>query len=193
MAFDENYESIAPYAKRQLVPFGEFLPFENVLTRVLPFIENIALFNSRLAPGDGSRLMYINGVNYGGLVCFDSIFARLARQSVRDGADILIISTNDSWFRDSAAIYHHNAQAVLRAVQNNRYVVRSANTGISSFISPTGRILRQTEVFERTAITQEVGLARGMTLYTRFGEIILYFAFGFTGVNIALKLKKRII
>ena len=186
MAFDANYEFIPPYIKRQLVPFGEFVPFENVLTRIFPFIENIALFGSSLTAGDSSRLMYVNSVNYGGLVCFDSIFARLARRSVKDGADILIISTNDSWFRDSRAIYQHNAQAVLRAVQNNRYVVRSANTGISSFISSTGRILQQTEVFERVVITQEVGLVQGLTIYTRFGEIILYLAWIFVAVSVVL-------
>ena len=179
MAFDAGYEFIRPYAKRQLVPFGEYLPLEDILTGLFPFIGNIRLFGLPLTPGESSRIMRVNGVNYGGLVCFDSIFPRLARQSVRDGADILLISTNDSWFRDSSAIYQHNAQAVLRAVQNNRYVVRSANTGISSFISSTGRVLQQTEVFERTVITREVGLVQGMTIYTRFGEIILYLAFIF--------------
>ena len=192
MAFDTNYEFIRPYAKRQLVPFGEFLPFEGILTSLFPFIDNINLFNARLTPGESSRLMQINGVNYGGLVCFDSIFPRLARQSVRDGADILLISTNDSWFRDSMAIYQHNAQAVLRAVQNNRYVVRSANTGISSFISSTGRVLQQTEVFERTAMTREVGLVSGMTIYTRFGEIILYLAFIYIIACIAVMCSRRL-
>ena len=189
VAFGEGIGFVRPYAKRQLVPFGEYLPLGGLLPRVLPFIENIALFRSQLTPGEDSRLMRINGVNYGGLVCFDSIFPRLARRSTRDGADILIIVTNDSWFRDSRAIYQHNAQAVLRAVSNNRYVVRSANTGISSFISSTGRILEQTQVFERVVITQEVGLVRGVTLYTRVGEITLYLAGIFIVFCAALRFK----
>jgi apolipoprotein N-acyltransferase len=193
MAFDKNTGFVQPYAKQHLVPFGEYLPFENILTDLFPFITNIALFNSRLTPGGSSNLMQINGVNYGGLVCFDSIFPELARKSVKDGADILIIVTNDSWFRDSSAIYQHNAQAVLRAVQNNRYVVRSANTGISSFISPTGRILQQSEVFERTVLTQEVGLVRGKTIYTLFGDIILYFALGYVIFCVIMKIKSGII
>ena len=191
MAFGSEEAFTEPYAKQHLVPFGEYLPLEDILTDLFPFISNISLFNSKLTPGGGSRLMQINGVNYGGLICFDSIFPELARKSAKDGADILIIVTNDSWFRDSSAIYQHNAQAVLRAVSNNRYIVRSANTGISSFISPTGKILQQTQVYERTVITQEVGLVQGMTIYTRFGDIILYLSWAYVAFCAGLLVKRK--
>ena len=180
--FGEDLGFVQPYAKRHLVPFGEYLPLENVLTAVFPFIANISLFSSQLTPGDSPNVMYIDGIGYGGLVCFDSIFPELARESVKNGADILIIVTNDSWFRDSSAIYQHNAQAVLRAVQNNRYIIRAANTGISSFISPTGKILQESKVFERTVLTQEAGIIKNKTLYTRLGELMLYLAAGYFAV-----------
>ena len=189
MAFDGGDNFIKPYAKQHLVPFGEYLPLENILTDLVPFIANIARFESQLTPGGSSGIMQIDGINYGGLVCFDSIFPELARKSVKDGADILIIVTNDSWFRDSSAIYQHNAKAVLRAVSNNRYIVRSANTGISSFVSSTGEILQQTQVYERTVITQEVGLAKSMTIYTRFGDIILYLSWLFIIFCVILRFK----
>ena len=179
ISFDKNYDFIQPYGKRHLVPFGEYLPAEKILTKTFPFVENIALFDSVLTPGKSSEIMPVNGVNYGGLVCFDSIFPELARNSVKDGADILIIVTNDSWFRDSSAIYQHNAQAVLRAVENNRYVIRSANTGVSSFITNTGEILQQSNVLQREVLTENIEIIKNKTVYTLFGDIILYLSFGY--------------
>ena len=186
MAFDKNHGFIKPYGKRHLVPFGEYMPFENILMNIFPFVAELSLFNSVLTQGEDANIMTVNGINYGGLVCFDSIFPELARKSTKEGADILIIVTNDSWFRDSPAIYQHNAQAVLRAVENNRYVIRSANTGISSFISPTGRILQQSVVFERTVLTEEIGVIKNKTVYTLCGDIILYLAWGYIGFCMGL-------
>ena len=179
IAFNKNYDFIRPYGKCHLVPFGEYLPFEGVLVKIFPFVSNIALFDSVLTPGKDPAVMDINGVKYGGLVCFDSIFPELARKSVLDGAEILIISTNDSWFRDSPAIYQHNAQAVLRAVENNRYVIRAANTGLSSFISPTGEILQKSNVLQREILTCGIRAVKSKTVYTVCGDIILYTAFAY--------------
>jgi len=190
-AFDKAYDFILPYGKRHLVPFGEYLPAERILTALFPFVSNISQFGSALTPGEGENIMEINGVSYGGLVCFDSIFPELARTSVARGADVLIIVTNDSWFRDSPAIYQHNAQAVLRAVENNRYVVRAANTGVSSFISPTGKILRQSEVLEREVLTQKIEIVKNKTVYTRFGDIILYLSWLYTGFCAVWKIKDK--
>ena len=168
---------ITPYNKRHLVPFGEYLPLENLLSAVFPFVANMTMFDATINWGEGDNLIEIDGVKYGGLVCFDSIFPELARSSVRAGANILVVVTNDSWYKDSIGIYQHNAQSVLRAVENNRYVIRSANTGISSFISPIGEILMKTEVNQDEVITCDVGVIEGnKTIYTLCGDIILYFA-----------------
>jgi apolipoprotein N-acyltransferase len=191
MAFDKNHDFIKPYGKQHLVPFGEYLPAEDILTRLFPFISNMTLFNSVLTPGEGPNLMTVNGVNYGGLVCFDSIFPELARKSVKDGADILIIVTNDSWFRDSTAKPQHNAQAVMRAVENNRYVIRSANTGISSFISPVGRIMQQSNILQREVLTGEVQVVKTKTVYTVAGDVILYFSWGFMAWCIILAIVNK--
>lgn len=192
LAFDKTRDFISPYGKRHLVPFGEYLPAEQILTALFPFVSNISQFGSALTPGEGANIMEINGVSYGGLVCFDSIFPELARISVKQGADVLIIVTNDSWFRDSPAIYQHNAQAVLRAVENNRYAVRAANTGISSFISPTGKILRKSGVLKREVLTSQIEIVKNQTIYTRFGDIILYLAWLYTGFCAVLKIKEAL-
>ena len=192
MAFDKNYDFINPYGKRHLVPFGEYLPLDKIVTKVFPFVSNMTLFDTVLTVGEDAGVMNINGVNYGGLVCFDSIFPELARKSVKDGADILVLVTNDSWFRDSPAIYQHNAQAALRAVENNRYVIRAANTGVSSFISNTGKILRQSNVLQREVLTQDVEIVKNKTVYTICGDIILYFSWGYVAYLIIIILEKQL-
>ena len=98
------------------------------------------LFQSDLTPGDGTNLIDTDYGKLGGLVCFDSIYGSLSANRLST-VNLIILSTNDSWYRDSAAVYQHNGHAVLRAVENRRYIVRSANTGVSSVISPTGRIM----------------------------------------------------
>ena len=146
------------------------------------------LADSTLTAGENADIMNINGVKYGGLVCFDSIFPELARKSVKEGADILIIVTNDSWYRDSPGIYQHNAQAVLRAVENNRYVIRSANTGVSSFISNTGKILQQSNVLQREVLTENIEIVKNKTVYTIFGDIILYLSWIYIAFCVILQI-----
>ena len=191
VAFAPNHDFIKPYGKRHLVPFGEYLPAEKLVKSVFPFVANMAMFDSVLTPGESSGIMEINGVNYGGLVCFDSIFPELARQSVKDGADILIIITNDSWFRDSPAIYQHNAQAVLRAVENKRYVIRAANTGISSIISPTGEIIRQSDALVTDVLIAKAGIIKDKTVYTVFGDVILYLSWAYIAFCVGWLVKIR--
>ncbi|MCL1794418.1 MAG: hypothetical protein FWG34_11185, partial [Oscillospiraceae bacterium] len=87
----------------------------------------------------------------------------------------------------SPAIYQHNAQAVLRAVENNRYVVRAANTGLSSFISNTGKILQKSEIQTRETLTQQIEIVENKTAYTRFGDIILYLSWIYAGFCLILK------
>ena len=117
----------------------------------------------------------------GSLICFDSIYDELARDSTRSGAQVLTISTNDSWFMDSAALDMHNAQAKLRAIENGRYVVRAANTGISSVISPTGAEISSIGALSEGQITEEVGLRDNLTLYTRIGNLFVYICIAFIG------------
>ena len=98
----------------------------------------------------------------------------MIRDSVLNGAEIIAISTNDSWFSDSAALSMHNSQSVLRAVENGRYVVRSANTGISSIIDPMGRVVDSLGANREGYVTAEVNLRNDLTLYTRIGNVIVW-------------------
>lgn len=159
-----------PYYKRHLVPFGEYLPMPWFFKTFLPMLAEMNLFQSDLTPGDGTNLIDTDYGKLGGLVCFDSIYGELVRESVVDGANLIILSTNDSWYRDSAAVYQHNGHAVLRAVENRRYIVRSANTGVSSVISPTGRIMTMLDPLVKGYTAAEVKMLSGRTLYSYIGD-----------------------
>ena len=129
------------YSKRHLVPFGEYVPLRKLITTLIPPLAEISMLSEDLAPGTDSNVVDTAAGKLGGLICFDSIYETIALDSVRDGAEIIVLGTNDSWFLDSAAVYMHNAQAKLRAVETGRYIVRSANTGISSIIDPSSESL----------------------------------------------------
>jgi apolipoprotein N-acyltransferase len=129
------------------------------------------------------------------LICFDSIYEQLTLDSVRDGAEIMVISSNDSWFFDSAAVYQHQAQAQLRAIESGRYVLRSANTGISTIIAPNGEILSWIDpLTEGYAVCQVSTLSRN-TPYTVVGNLFVFlsmaFCAGLFGVGVALKKRTK--
>jgi len=167
------------YQKRHLVPFGEYLPMADIITTVLPFLADINMLNSSLSPGEDTNLFNTEMGTIGGLVCFDSIYDSLSRDSVSDGADLLILSTNDSWYKDSAAVYQHNGHAVLRAIENGRYLIRAANTGISTILSPYGDIMASLDPLETGYIVGEVAMAPTTTLYTTLGNGIVWLSFAY--------------
>lgn len=161
------------YYKRHLVPFGEILPFERQILKISPKLKNLNLFNGKLKAGVESMIIDNTNIKIGSLICFDSIFAKLARESVNNGAEIFIIATNDSWFKDSKAIHQHNKNAILRAVENNRYVARAANTGISCAIDNRGRILKELEPLKRGYINTYVMAINENSIYTKIGDILI--------------------
>ncbi len=166
----ETYGEV--YFKRKVVPFGEFLPFRALLENV-PALDDINLSSDDITAGKSANVFHTAYGNVGALVCFDSIFPSLARTSVLEGAQVLAIITNDSWYKDDPAVYQHNNQAVWRAVENGRFVARSANSGISSFITPHGEIIASTSPLEKSTITETMEFIDTKTLYTKLGDIII--------------------
>jgi apolipoprotein N-acyltransferase len=164
------------YAKRHLVPFGEYVPMREVIMTLIPPLANLSALDTELTPGADSALFETEWGKIGGLICFDSIYESLALDSARDGAGVLVLSSNDSWFFDSAAVYQHNGQAVLRAIENGRAVVRAANTGISSIITEKGEIMEHIPPLVDGQITAEVSLSSQKTLYTYIGDTFVLLA-----------------
>ncbi len=162
------------YAKRHLVPFGEYVPLRPIIEVVLPFLTNISMLSSDTLAGEDAAVFETELGHIGALVCFDSIYEQLALDAAREDAELLCIVTNDSWFFDSAAVHMHNAQAKLRAIETGRYVVRAANTGVSSVITPTGKELARLDALEEGIVTAEIEMRSDVTLYTLVGNLFVY-------------------
>ena len=161
------------YVKRHLVPFGEYIPHRSFFEKAVPPLTEIAMLERDLEPGSGTYVFDSGEFTAGCLICFDSIYEDLARESVADGAQILLLSTNDSWFAESRALHMHEAQARLRAIENGVPVVRSANTGISSVTDRFGRIIEESEPSVEATVKAEVELPAHRTLYSYLGNSVL--------------------
>ncbi|PKM62766.1 MAG: apolipoprotein N-acyltransferase [Firmicutes bacterium HGW-Firmicutes-21] len=169
----------ARYDKQHLVPFGEYIPYRPFLEAVFPFINGLNLSGMNTVPGEDSAIIEIKGIKNGSLVCFDSIFDSLSRRSVRDGAELLTVVTNDSWFKDSAGIKQHLGHSVLRAIESRRYIIRAANTGISAFITPKGDAIEATQALTEAVIYYDAAPIESKTLYFYIGNAVLYIAVAF--------------
>jgi apolipoprotein N-acyltransferase len=154
------------YDKAHLVPFGEYVPQKKWLPFLGKMVEQVGDFSS----GDVGDTLTWHEHRIGMLICYELIFPYLSRAAVSNGAEVLINLTNDAWYGYSSAPYQHFSMAVFRAVENRRSLVRSANTGISGFIDPVGRILAKTPIFKEASLTMEVPLLGLSTLYTRWGD-----------------------
>ena len=173
------------YLKRHLVPFGEYVPLRSIFEALVPPLVELSALED-LSAGTSTALFESRWGKIGSLICFDSIYDALAGASARDGAELLVISSNDSWFYDSAAVYQHNAQAQLRAVETGKWVLRSANTGISSVVTPQGEIVAQTEPLVKDYLVMPVQMSSQKTVYTRIGNLFVYLCLAFSaGVPIA--------
>ena len=133
-----------------------------------------------------TEIMKTAGGKVGCLICFDSIYETLSLESVADGAELLCISTNDSWFSGSSALRQHNAQAQLRAIENNRYIVRSANTGISSIISSKGEIIDSVGDSKEGYAIGDVAYIQERTLYSLTGNMIVWLSLSFIAFTCVL-------
>ncbi|MGC8579136.1 MAG: apolipoprotein N-acyltransferase, partial [bacterium] len=171
---------IGRYDKRHLVPFGEYLPLKHIFFFLRKLTEGIGDFT----PGRQYNLLEFQNVRIGTLICYEIIFPQLSAHDVRDGANLLVTITDDAWFGDTSAPYQHLSMATFRAVENNRFVVRAANTGITAVISPTGEIMKSTKLFVPGFIDYRVALLKEKTFYTVHGDIFVFVSMGIFAIFI---------
>ncbi len=183
------------YSKRRLVPFGEFVPMRGLFQALIPPLAELVMSEDDVLAGEEPMVMALDGVKVGCLVCFDSIYDSLSRDSVNDGAELICLASNDSWFTDSAALYMHNAHAQIRAVENGRYVVRAANTGISTIISSKGKVLERLEPLVDGMVEYEVNVNSHRTLYSVIGNFVVgAFSAAFVGIfayDLVVKIRRK--
>jgi apolipoprotein N-acyltransferase len=160
-------EVLGKYDKAHLVPFGEYTPFK----KYLPFLGKIVEHVGDFKPGIKGQTLEMQGRKLGIQICYEIIFPALSRAMVQNGAGLLITITNDAWYGTTAGPYQHFSLAVLRAVENRRALARAANTGISGFVDPAGRVLGPTRLMEEATAVRDLPLLDAATVYTRYGDI----------------------
>lgn len=156
------------YFKMHLVPFGEYTPYKKVFF----FIERVTHAIGDITPGTEAVLHEHAGFRFGSPICYEVIFPALVRSFVRKGADFLVTITNDGWYGRTSAPHQHWAQAIVRAVENRRYLLRAATTGISGFVDPFGRVMSSSRIMTRTVLTETIYPSARLSLYTRVGDAL---------------------
>jgi apolipoprotein N-acyltransferase len=156
------------YAKQRLVPFSEYDPrWAGPLARLLGPV----VAGQPYVPGPEPTVFHHGPIPFAAPVCFEVTYPGLMRRFRDAGAELVLNLSNDAWFGRSGYLEMHFAHAILRAVELRIWVVRGANTGISGFVDPTGRVVTELPVFEEGVILSEVRAAGGMPFYARAGDL----------------------
>ncbi|UXA16135.1 apolipoprotein N-acyltransferase [Mycobacterium sp. SMC-4] len=165
--------------KQIVQPFGEYLPWRSLFSKLSPYADRAGYF----IPGDGDGVVRAAGVPVGVTTCWEVIFDRAARESVRSGAQLLAVPTNNATFDESMS-EQQLTFAKLRAVEHDRYAVVAGTTGISAMITPDGRELARTGFFEPAYLDHQLRLKTTLTPATRFGPYVeaALIALGLAGV-----------
>ena len=168
------------YHKRHLVPFGEYVPMRELFMTLIPPLAELSALDDDMTPGTETSLFETKWGKLGGLICFDSIYEELTRASAKDGANLMLLPSNDSWwFSTSVETYQNESQAMLRAIESGRYLVRAGNTGISSIITEHGDHLAWLAPERKGIAIAEVEMCTQTTLYTRIGNLFVYLCMAF--------------
>jgi len=158
------------YDKIHLVPFGEYIP----LKKFLFFIDKLVSVVGEFQPGREYIQARTKWGSFPVLICYEIIFPDQVRNFLKEGGELIFNITNDAWFGRTTGPYQHFAMAALRAVENRRTLVRVANSGITGVVGPTGEILAETALFERTAVTVKADIYGKASFYTRYGDLFSF-------------------
>jgi len=164
-----GYE-VATYDKMELVPFGEYVPYESVLF----FVSRIVVAVGRIVPGVKPTVFQLPEARFGALICYEGIFPALTRRFIDGSGEFLVNITNDAWYGHTSAPHQLLGQVTFRAIENRVPLVRAANTGISAVIDFDGRIRWRSQMFEQTAHAEEISWLGVRTIYTRFGDVFAW-------------------
>ena len=161
--FSKNREKLCIYHKNILVPFGERMPFLDIF----PFLWDLQLGQANFEYGDSLSYYQLDSYNFSPLICFEIAFPELSRK-MSENADFLVNITNDAWFKRSIGTYQHAMMAVVRAIETRKQIYRAANTGYSMIISPSGKILNKSKLFEKTILREELFVYPANSIFTKY-------------------------
>lgn len=163
-------QTAAVYRKIHLVPFGEFIPMKRWLYFVSPLVESLVDFSA----GTEMVMLPVGTHLTSTAICYEVVYPSLIRQAVDNGSELLTTITNDGWYGHSSAPYQHFAMASMRAIEEGRYLVRAANTGVSGMVDPYGHVRLASDLFVEGAWVVDVRLLDDRTLYSRIGDVVAW-------------------
>jgi apolipoprotein N-acyltransferase len=135
---------------------------------------------SDYSPGTSPIVLPVAGHTASTAICYEVIYSSLIRSFVSHGSELLTTITNDAWYGWSSAAFQHWDQASLRAIEEGRYLARAANTGISGFVDPYGRVMQKSNMFESAVMAEDLRFLQTRTIYSRVGDVAGWASVGIT-------------
>ena len=183
---DNNFRILHQYNKQKLVPFGEFLPFEFFLNKI--GLKKITQGHGSFSKGVEQNDMIIDNINILPLICYEIIFTELI-QKANDNNNLIVNISEDGWFGNTIGPHQHFAKAIFRSIENNTFLLRSANKGISAIINNKGEVSKMLNINETGSIEMDIPL---LTAKYKNKNDLIFFILLFTYLIIFLIFKKKI-
>lgn len=180
VTLNRNGERLSSYSKIHLVPFGEFVPWPFHL-----FVEKITMEAGMFRPGNEISVATVGTHGIGTFICYESVFANSIRKFTRNGAELLVNISNDSWYARSAARDQHLLVARMRAVENGRWILRATNDGVTTAIDPAGRVVAALPSYVQDTLDVGFDYRSELTGFVRHGEWLWWICLLGTAVKLA--------
>jgi apolipoprotein N-acyltransferase len=177
------------YHKRNLVPFGEYIPDNPIFS----FIETLTVQDGDFSKGRDPVVFDMQDVQVGNLICYEDLFPELSRQSVLKGANLIANYTNDGWFNRSSGPYQHIVFSQYRALENRRYLVRATNTGLTGVINWRGEVENLLTPDKKGFLIHDVKIIEFQSFYTKYGPIFSYLILSGFGIILIMRFIKNIL
>jgi apolipoprotein N-acyltransferase len=181
---------VGRYDKIHLVPFGEYIPFQNLLS----FAHKLTGRVSSFTRGGEHKVFRLNGHRYGVFICYEAVFADEVREFSQLGAEVLVNISDDGWYGDTSAPWQHLNMLRMRAIENRRWILRDTNNGVTAAIDPYGRVRQSIPRHAVDALPAEYGFRSDVTYYTAHGDVFAWLcvilALGVVGWSLAINLRR---
>jgi apolipoprotein N-acyltransferase len=177
---------VGRYDKIHLVPFGEYIPFQNLLT----FAHKLTGRVSSFTRGDEHKVFRLGGHRYGVFICYEAVFANEVREFSQLGAEVLVNISDDGWYGDTSAPWQHLNMLRMRAIENRRWILRDTNNGVTASIDPYGRVRQSIPRHAVDALPAQYGFRSDITFYTAHGDLFAWLCVFSTLVIVAWSARK---
>ena len=167
---NKDGEIVDQYLKQHPVPFGEYIPFRKYLDWIPP----LALVPRDMVRGDGQKIFMVNDTKISTVISFEGSFQRYIRNSVQEGAELVVILTNQASYGESGMSDQFILMSRANAISNERPIVHAAITGKSAFIDYNGKVISKTELFETKTLTEKLEVSKAETPYSKYGNYLNY-------------------